>query len=194
MQPQLPPGLDRLSQIPPQQLKSEQQQSQPAKTAVHVGTQQGQQQWPQLQMPLAQWQVVRMLYQPSSLTATRPEPPYSQATSAQQSSPALQLRGDGVLQLRVTIDGQVQQISWQIQHGEAVLLASTLNKPDDIQLLPSLNGGWRVVVNRGEVNEPVQLLWRLDHGNPITHQKGQLAARVWVGAFLALVLLLLLIV
>ncbi len=166
MQSQLPPGIDKLAQVPPSLLKSEHQQSQPANSAVHLPVKSTQQQLPTLQMPLLQWQVVRMLYAPHTTTAMRSESPYSQLA---QSSPILLLGEHGVLEAKVMIDNQLQQIRWQIQQGEAVVIQSSLPKEIELLLLPTLHGGWRMIVNNGEVNEPLQLLWRLDHYDPTRH-------------------------
>ncbi|MGF1698121.1 hypothetical protein L4C54_20890 [Vibrio lamellibrachiae] len=157
MQSQLPPGIDKLVRVEPAQLKSEQQMSQPSKQPSHLPTQHQQQQMPSLVMPLAQWQVVRMLYSAQQVTPSRHDMVYQQG---QQASPVLQLpSGRGVLMTQFELDGQMHQVRWQVSQGEAVLVASTLANDQMIKLLPSVGGGWRLVTNGLELSQPMQLLW-----------------------------------
>lgn len=157
MQSQLPPGIEKLVRVEPQQLKSERQLSQPAQQASHVPARPGQQQLPGLMMPLAQWQVVRMLYAPHSVTTNPRESAYQ---APPQSSPSLQFSGErGVLMAKFELDGQVHQLRWQITPGEAILLGASLAHEPLLKLLPSLNGTWRIVANGTDMVDPLQLLW-----------------------------------
>ncbi|GAL14320.1 hypothetical protein JCM19233_5332 [Vibrio astriarenae] len=155
MQSQLPPGIEKLVRIEPQQLKSEQQLSQPSQSASHVPARAGQQQLPHMTMPLAQWQVVRMLYAPQSLHKESHYP-----TSQQRESPTLQFPAErGVLTARFELEGQMHQVRWQVSQGEAVVIASSLANDQLIKLLPSVNGGWRIVTQGVDMADPLQLLW-----------------------------------
>ncbi|QIA64530.1 hypothetical protein GT360_13975 [Vibrio astriarenae] len=157
MQSQLPPGIEKLVRIEPQQLKSEQQLSQPSQSASHVPARAGQQQLPHMTMPLAQWQVVRMLYPPHSSTATSKEALYQ---VQQMVSPTLRMPTEnGILTAKFELEGQVHQVRWQIAQGEAVLLASTLASEQALKLIPSISGGWHLVSRGMDMVEPLQLLW-----------------------------------
>ncbi len=124
MQSQLPPGIEKLVRVEPQQLKSERQLSQPAQTASHLPTRNSQQQLPGMTMPLAQWQVVRMLYSAHSITQTRKDMAYQtpNRATAQLTMPTER----GILAAKFELDGQPHQLRWQISQGEAVLVSSTL--------------------------------------------------------------------
>ncbi|CAM4276963.1 hypothetical protein [Vibrio agarivorans] len=157
MQSQLPPGIEKLVRIEPQQLKSEQQLSQPAQSATHVPARHGQQQLPHLTMPLAQWQVVRMLYPPHSNTATSKDALYQ---VQQMVSPTLRMPTEsGVLTAKFELEGQAHQVRWQITQGETQLLASTLANEQVLKLIPSISGGWHLVSRGLDMVEPLQLLW-----------------------------------
>ncbi|MCK6263348.1 hypothetical protein KP803_08655 [Vibrio sp. ZSDE26] len=193
MQSQLPPGIEKLVRVEPTQLKSEQQMSQPSKQASHLPTAHQQQQMPSLVMPLAQWQVIRMLYSAQPVTSSRHDMAYQQG---QQTTPVLTLpQGRGVLMAQFELDGQTHQVRWQISQGEAVLVASTLANDQMIKLLPSVGGGWRIVTNGLELAQPVQLLWSPLGGegyNPIASQEQRLWVKraMWCGIGLTLVLLM----
>ncbi|MGR5166935.1 hypothetical protein ACPV5L_06940 [Vibrio astriarenae] len=160
MQSQLPPGIEKLVRIEPQQLKSEQQLSQPSQSASHVPAKAGQQQLPHLNMPLAQWQVVRMLYAPQSMMKEAHYIPQ------QKISPTLNFPSErGVLTARFELEGQMQQVRWQVNNCEATIMVSTLANHQLFKLLPSVNGGWRIVVNSNDMAEPLQLLWNKNIGN-----------------------------
>lgn len=177
MQSQLPPGIDKLVRIEPAQLKSEQQMSQPSKQASHLPTQHQQQQMPTLVMPLAQWQVVRMLYSAQQVTPSRHDLIYQQN---QQTSPVLTLpNARGLLTMQFELDGQMHQVRWQLSQGEAVLVGSTLANDHMVKLLPSVGGGWRLITNGLELTQPIQLLWSPIGGDGksafVTHEQ-----RLWI--------------
>ncbi|MFI3275585.1 hypothetical protein [Vibrio sp.] len=157
MQFQLPPGIEKLARIEPQQLKKEQQLFQPKQTVSHVSLLKGQQQLPGLTMPLAQWQVVRMIHVPQPLESSDKEVVYRQQ---QMWSSMLQLPSErGVLSAKFELEGQAHQVRWQIVNGEVVLLTSTLFGEQALKLVPTLSGGWRLVSHGVDMAEPLQLLW-----------------------------------
>ncbi|WP_047045930.1 hypothetical protein [Vibrio mexicanus] len=116
MQSQLPPGIEKLVRVEPQQLKSERQLSQPAQTASHLPSRPTQQQLPGFTLPLAQWQVVRMLYSAHSVTPTRKDMAYQtpNRATAQLTMPT----DRGILAAKFELDGQPHQLRWQISQAK----------------------------------------------------------------------------
>ncbi|WP_394242733.1 hypothetical protein [Vibrio astriarenae] len=183
MQSQLPPGIEKLVRIEPQQLKSEQQLSQPSQSASHVPARAGQQQLPHMTMPLAQWQVVRMLYPPHSSTTTSKEALYQ---VQQMVSPTLRMPTEnGILTAKFELEGQVHQVRWQIAQGEAVLLASTLASEQALKLIPSISGGWHLVSRGMDMVDPLQLLWGANN-RLSTYSNDNDASIIWLKRILVL--------
>lgn len=183
MQSQLPPGIEKLVRIEPQQLKSEQQLSQPSQSASHVPARAGQQQLPHMTMPLAQWQVVRMLYPPHSSTAASKEALYQ---AQQMVSPTLRMPTEsGILTAKFELEGQTHQVRWQIAQGEAVLLASTLASEQALKLIPSISGGWHLVSRGMDMVDPLQLLWGVNN-RITTYPNGNDHSMSWLKRILIL--------
>ncbi|MBY5947901.1 hypothetical protein [Photobacterium rosenbergii] len=172
-------ALNKLLRIEPQQLKADQftpPQQGPAKPLSNNA----QPSTPQT-LPQAQWQVVRMLA--SSSASSLGQPQGYQTPTLQ--SPSFRLNGgEGELQLRLQLEGQVHTVRWQVGagQGEPQLLNSTLPTALSLALLPTVDQGWRLVAKGFMHNEPLQLLWT-PYGNTAkasTSVNTSVSLKVWL--------------
>ena len=151
-------AINRLLRIEPQQLKAEQftpppQQGTAKPLSNHSQTSTSQ------TLPQAQWQVVRMLASSSGMSLNQHAQAYNAPTLQ---SPSFRLiGGEGELQLRLQVEGQVHTVRWQVGGGqnEPQLLNSTLPSALSLTLLPTVDQGWRLAAKGILHNEPLQLLW-----------------------------------
>ncbi|MGF1682687.1 hypothetical protein [Photobacterium minamisatsumaniensis] len=183
-------AIHKLLRIEPQQLKTEQFKLPQNQTGLNQQPKNQQNIASSMTLPQAQWQVVRLLASASNNTGLSQDLVY--LSQLQQSQSFKVAGGQGELQLRFQLDGQVHQVRWQISQGEVLLLASTLPSTFSLKLLPTFDQGWRIVADGFLHSDPLQLLWSPVSLPDKTHGMGPKATSTyqWLKALLGIGLIM----